>query len=154
MKASPSFQSMTIEEISKDNVSDLAQLVLYLWPECNYKEEFQNGLKILKSKNETAFIAKNHGIYLGFIQLSLRHEYVEGTSSSPVLYMEGIYVDPSHRKEGIAKKLVEKAQLWGKTNGCTEMASDSFISNKNSIDFHQSVGFEEVSRLVTFKKKI
>ena len=145
---------MTIEEISKDNVSDLAQLVLYLWPECNYKEEFQNGLKILESKTETAFIAKNHGIYLGFIQLALRYEFVEGTSTSPVLYMEGIYVDPSHRKEGIAKKLIEVAERWGKAKECTEMASDTEITNQLSIHFHHSVGFEEVNRLVTFKKRI
>lgn len=145
---------MTIEEISKNNVSDLAQLVLYLWPKCNYKEEFQNGLKILQSKTETAFIAKNHGIYLGFIQLSLRYDYVEGTSSSPVLYMEGIYVDPNHRKEGIARGLIETAETWGKQNGCTEMASDSEIANQLSIDFHKSIGFTEVNRLVAFKKKI
>ncbi|MEQ8904660.1 aminoglycoside 6'-N-acetyltransferase [Ekhidna sp.] len=145
---------MTIEEISKDNVSDLAQLVLFLWPECNYKEEFQNGLKILNSPTETAFIAKNHGIYLGFIQLSLRYEFVEGTTTKPVLYMEGIYVDPSHRKEGIAKRLVEMAESWGKKRGCSEMASDTEITNKLSIDFHQSVGFDEVNRLVTFRKDL
>ncbi|SNT10614.1 aminoglycoside 6'-N-acetyltransferase I [Ekhidna lutea] len=145
---------MTIEEISKENISDLTQLVLYLWPECDYKEEFQNGLKILKSETETAFIAKNHGIYLGFIQLSLRSEYVEGTSTSPVLYMEGIYVDPSHRKEGIAKKLLETAETWGKKRGCSEMASDTEIINQLSIDFHKSVGYDEVSRLVTFKKSL
>lgn len=145
---------MTIEEISNENVSDLTQLVLYLWPKCNYKEEFQNGLKILESKTETAFIAKNHGIYLGFIQLALRFEFVEGTSTSPVLYMEGIYVDPSHRKEGIAKKLIEAADKWGKEKGCTEMASDTEITNQLSIDFHQSVGFSEVNRLVAFQKKL
>lgn len=145
---------MTIEEISEGNVSDLTQLVLYLWPECNYKEEFQNGLKIINSDRETAFIAKNHGIYLGFIQLSLRNDFVEGTSTTPVLYMEGIYVDPSHRKEGIARRLIETGEKWGKEKGCSEMASDTEINNQLSVEFHQSMGFDEVNRLVTFKKKL
>lgn len=100
------------------------------------------------------FIAKNHGIYLGFIQLSLRNDFVEGTSTTPVLYMEGIYVDPSHRKEGIARRLIETGEKWGKEKGCSEMASDTEINNQLSVEFHQSMGFDEVNRLVTFKKKL
>ncbi|MEQ9467461.1 MAG: GNAT family N-acetyltransferase [Ekhidna sp.] len=145
---------MTIEEISKDNVSDLAQLILYLWPQCDYKEEFQNGLKILNSETETAFIAKKNGIYMGFIQLSLRSEFVEGTSTSPVLYMEGIYVDPGYRKIGVAQKLVDAAEEWGKKRGCKEMASDAELPNQTSIEFHKAVGFEEVNRLMVFRKDL
>lgn len=145
---------MIIEEISKDNISDLTQLVLFLWPECEYKEEFQNSLKILNSPTSTAFIANNHGIYLGFIQVALRTDHVEGTTTSPVLYVEGIYVEPGHRKEGLAKTLVKRAEQWGIGHGCKEMASDSDIANKGSIEWHKKAGFEEVSRLVSFRRDI
>lgn len=145
---------MIIEEISKENVSDLTQLVLYLWPECDYKEEFKNSLKIIDSPKETAFIAKHNGIYRGFIQLSIRTDYVEGTSTSPVLYMEGIYVDPSYRKKGVAQMLIKMAEGWGIRKNCKEMASDSELINDQSIKFHKAVGFSEVKRLVAFRKDI
>ena len=60
----------------------------------------------------------------GFISLSLRNDYVEGTESNPVGYIEGIYIKDDYRGRGIARELIEFAKDWSKERGCREMASD------------------------------
>lgn len=41
-----------------------------------------------------------------FAQCGLRHDYVEGRGSSPVGYLEGIFVEKEYRKQGCAKELL------------------------------------------------
>ncbi|GAA0893000.1 hypothetical protein GCM10009122_26790 [Fulvivirga kasyanovii] len=98
---------MKTEVISKNNLEPLTQLALKLWPECNYQEEFDNCQQVLYSDGQTAFLVKNgEADYIAFIMLSLRKDYVEGTTSSPVGYVEAIYVKPEYRRSGIAKDLM------------------------------------------------
>lgn len=144
----------TIEEISEKHISKLTEMVIKLWTDCNYKEEFDNCLKIMKSSNQKIFIAKSGGNYVGFVQLSIRTDYVEGTSSSPVVYIEGLYVEPNYRKQGVAIRLVKKAEIWALEKNCTEIASDTELNNANSIEFHKSIGFKEVNRVVCFSKTL
>ena len=84
----------------------------------------------------------------------LRHDYVEGTDSSPVGYLEGIFVMEKYRKRGIAKELLKNCQKWAQEQGCGEFASDCEIMNEDSLRFHLHVGFEEVNRIICFTKKL
>ena len=145
---------MSVEEISEDNLAALTSLALELWPDCSFDEEFKNYQRILAVEKETCFLIKKDSHYIGFIQLSLRSDHVEGTNSPPVAYIEGLYVKPEFQKLGIGKKLVDRGEDWGREKGCTDYASDTELTNQNSIDFHKSVGFAEVNRIVCFAKKI
>ena len=145
---------MKVEKISADNIEPLTHLFLELWPECHFDEEYEICENILKSNNETCFLIKDGSDFVAFIQLSLRTDYVEGATTSPVVYIEGLYVKPEYRKSGIAKKLVELGENWGKEKGCTQYASDTEITNRQSIAFHKKVGFSEANRLVCFIKDI
>jgi len=144
----------TIEEISEKHISMLTKMVIKLWPNCNYEEEFDNCVKITKSINQNIFIVKADDEYIGFIQLSLRTDYVEGTTSTPVVYVEGLYVEPLYRKQGVANRLVKKAEGWGLERNCAEIASDAELNNTNSIGFHKLIGFKKVNRVVCFSKTI
>jgi aminoglycoside 6'-N-acetyltransferase I len=146
--------NLTIDEVSEEDISRLTEMVIKLWPDCNYEEEFVNCLKIKESINQTIFIAKEEDAYAGFIQLAIRTEYVEGTITSPIVYIEGLYVEPNYRKQGIANRLVKKAEVWGLAKSCSEIASDAELNNIDSIEFHKSIGFKEINRLVCFSKTI
>lgn len=115
------------------------------------KEEFRNLLQY----NETIiFLAYVNGECAGFAQCQLRHDYVEGSSTSPVGYLEGIYVREKFRHNGIAKTLLQNCENWAKASGCTEFASDCLVSNTASQLFHKRVGFEEANRIVCFIKSL
>jgi len=88
----------------------------------------------------------------GLVEVALRSDYVNGTESSPVGFLEGLYVDPSYRKQGIAARLVKAAEQWVKSQGCTEMASDALLENTASHAMHRALGFAETERVVYFRK--
>ncbi|MDC9614677.1 GNAT family N-acetyltransferase [Xenorhabdus khoisanae] len=53
-----------------------------------------------------SFVALDEdGNGLGFADASIRHGYVNGCEGSPVVFLEGIFVSPTHRKCGVAKVL-------------------------------------------------
>ena len=144
---------MSIEPLTAESLAEFARLALELWPECTYEEEYRNAEKLLGSEKDAVFLGKTpDGEHMAFIMLSLRYEYVEGTDSAPVGYIEGIYVQPSYRKHGIARMLVETGEEWCRKQGCREMASDAEIRNVDSQAFHEQMGFEEVNRVVCYRK--
>ncbi len=86
--------------------------------------------------------------------MSIRSDYVEGATSSPVAYIEGIYVKPEFQRSGIGRKLVAHGEDWGKQKGYTQIGSDTEIKNQTSIGFHLKIEFREANRIVCFLKEI
>ena len=80
--------------------------------------------------------------------------YVEGTHSSPVGYLEGIFIKAEYRNHGFAKELLKECEKWAKEKGCTEFASDCELDNDDSFRFHRAMEFEEANRIICFKKDI
>lgn len=127
---------------------------LALWPD-NDRGEFEKEIKeMCMSDKENAFLFSCDGAYAGFIEVSLRKDYVEGSDSSPVGYVEGIYVKPEYRGKGIARLLMKQAEEWAAEKGCTQMGSDAELHNTASQDFHNRIGFTEANRVVCYIKDI
>jgi aminoglycoside 6'-N-acetyltransferase I len=91
---------------------------------------------------------------IGFIEGSIRSDYVNGTETSPVGFVEGVYVIPALRRHGIARQLFAAIGDWAKARGCRELASDALLENEASQRAHRALGFEETERVVYFSKKI
>lgn len=87
---------------------------------------------------------------LGFAEASIRTDYVNGTHSSPVAFLEGLYVQPDSRAQGIARRLVAGVEEWAGEMGCTELASDALVENEGSHKMHEALGFEEAEQVVFF----
>lgn len=132
----------------------VADLAILLWPD-NEIEDLEEELKgYILSTEGVIFIYLEGDIPVGFAQCSLRNDYVEGTESNPVGYLEGVFVEEEYRMIGIGKKLLNQCEEWAKINGCSEFASDCELNNTNSLKFHLQVGFEEANRIICFKKRL
>jgi aminoglycoside 6'-N-acetyltransferase I len=94
------------------------------------------------------------GAAVGLAEASLRTDYVNGASSSPVAFLEGLYVLPGARRRGLARALVENVEDWARSVGCRELASDARIENELSHTVHESLGFGETERVVYFRKEL
>ncbi len=99
-----------------------------------------------------AFLIDIGGRTVAFAEASLRAEYVNGTSSSPVVFLEGLSVAPDVWRRGHARRLVDAVAEWGRGLGCRELASDAHVDNTAGILAHRAVGFEETERVVYFRK--
>lgn len=145
---------MNIEKASKSNLDELTTLALKLWPDNSWEHLKSEFAELLESEKDIVYIATVKDSIVGFIQMSIRYDYVEGSKTSPVGYIEGIYVDQLHRKKGISRQLVEAGERWAKSFGCSEIASDTEMENIDSQRFHKQIGFREAGRIVCFIKEI
>ncbi len=110
--------------------------------------------EIVSNNDAVCFIKHVDDVPVGFAQCQLRYDYVEGTHSSPVGYLEGIFVVPEYQHKGYAKELFNECELWAKEKGCSEFASDCELDNTNSFNFHMAMGFEEANRVICFRKEL
>ena len=94
------------------------------------------------------------GTAAGLAEAALRHDYVNGCATSPVAFLEGIYVQPEHRGKGLARLLCRAVERWARSLGCREFASDVLLDNTASQSMHKALGFEETERVVYFRKQI
>lgn len=145
---------MVIETINYSNVKELTSLFVEMFSETDYEEELEIFEKSIGSSTEICFLAKSAEQYIGFIHVTLRSDYVEGSEVSPTAYVEALFVRPAFRRKGVAEVLIKKAEEWAIANHCFTLASDTAIENSDSIQFHHSVGFEEANRIVCFIKKL
>ena len=100
-----------------------------------------------------AFIARDeHAAAIGFAEASLRRDYVNGCSTSPVGFLEGLFVVPAFRRRGVARNLCRHAEDWAASLGCSEFASDVVLGNETSQRAHEALGFEETERVVYYRK--
>ena len=100
------------------------------------------------------FVAYESGRAVGLAEVALRADYVNGTESSPVAFLEGLYVEPARRRSGIARALVREGARWARQRGCTEFASDALLDNAASHAVHRALGFEETERVVFFRRRL
>lgn len=100
------------------------------------------------------FLALSNGGVIGFAESAVRRDYVNGCDSSPVLFLEGLFVDPAWRRQGVAGAMVAAVAEWGRAQGCTEFASDAEIDNIDSHAMHQALGFAETERVVYFRREL
>ena len=145
---------MTIIKAGENELEQVVHLALLLWPENEPDDLKKEFAPLLLSEEAAVYLAKDGSEWCGLAQCQLRHDYVEGTSSSPVGSLEGIYVVPKYRRKGVARALVAHCQIWAKEQGCGEFASDCEIENKGSLRFHLGVGFTEANRIICFTKTI
>lgn len=138
----------------KKDAKEAAALAAQLWPG-HALESLAEEFEALAENPEAALLLyRLDGQAIGFAQCQLRHDYVEGTKSSPVGYLEGVFVLPSFQRRGIGKALVYACESWAKEQGCLEFASDCELKNSESLAFHLGSGFSEANRVICFVKKL
>ena len=143
-----------IKKATVDDALCVAKLAIQMWEDNTIEGLSEELAEIIKSPESAVFLLYDGDEAIGFAQCQLRHDYVEGTESSPVGYLEGIFVDAAYRNKGYAKELLKQCEACAKNMGCTEFASDCELENTGSLAFHLKMGFEEANRVICFTKRL
>jgi aminoglycoside 6'-N-acetyltransferase I len=145
-----------IERCSSLDQPGWLQFRLALWPDADADDH--RGYMAISLAQPERFLQlmmydeQRHPV--GFIEGSIRGDYVNGTETSPVGFVEGVYVAPAWRRKGVARQLYAAIGDWAKARGCRELASDALLDNEASQRAHRALGFEETERVVYFRKKL
>ncbi len=143
-----------IIEADKNYVSVIADLAILLWDDNSAEDLIKEFSEIILREDARVFIKYEGDIPAGFAQCQLRYDYVEGTETSPVGYLEGIFIKEGFRQKGYARELLAACEKWACIKGCKEFASDCELDNLISLQFHKAVGFTEANRIICFTKKL
>lgn len=142
-----------IREATREDVACIAEMVLMIWD--SHLEELAEEFEMaLKNEECAIYLYQIDNMPIGFAQCGLRHDYVEGTESSPVGYLEGIFIQENYRRKGYVRALIAECENWVKQKGCSEFASDCELDNNASLALHMNMGFTEVGRIICFTKPI
>lgn len=126
-----------------------------LWPDAAHDEHRAEMTALLREPHRFGqWLALGGAEAIGLVEASIRHDYVNGTETSPVLFLEGLYVVPQARRRGVAQALVHAAERWGVERGCREFASDASLDNDAGHRWHRAFGLEQTERVVYFRKAL
>jgi aminoglycoside 6'-N-acetyltransferase I len=150
---------MNVRPARPEDREALAVLRATLWPDGSVEAHALELEQILTGAWESVypyviFVAEQAGAVIGFVEVSMRSAADDCDPRRPVGYLEGWFVAEEHRRRQVGAALVRAAEAWARIQGCTEMASDTWLDNEPSLRAHKALGFEETDRVITFRKAL
>lgn len=143
---------MKIRAYRDDDWSDWLRMSQALFPE-ESADGLAAGMREFRTRSDAdVFVAEREdGSLAGYVEVGAR-KYADYCETSPVGYIEAWYVDPDVRRSGYGRALLAAAEEWAVASGYSEMASDARLGNEISHTAHRRAGYEEVDRVVQFRK--
>lgn len=148
---------MPIRRAEQADLTGWVDLRARLWPDTSRDAHWVEAAALLahSPRQFIVFLDIGHDARpRAFAEAALRHDHVNGCDTSPVAFLEGIYVRPDVQGAGIGRALLDAVQGWARDRGCAELASDADIDNTASHAFHRAVGLHEAQRVVFFRKML
>ena len=145
-------KEIKLREISEDDIPHWIKMRKQLWPHASY-DELKEVEHLFKAKTFTCFFAESGSDLVGFMEFAIR-PYVNGCDTSPVAFIEGLWVDDHFQKRGIGRLFIKTAEDLARSHSIKELASDTRIESTHSIHAHKVWGFVETERVVYFRKCI
>jgi GNAT superfamily N-acetyltransferase/catechol 2,3-dioxygenase-like lactoylglutathione lyase family enzyme len=145
---------MEIRPYKPTDWDEWLRMNLALFPGMNLEaDEAEMRATIARTDAQVFVLDRGDGKLAGYVEVGER-SIADGCESSPVGYIEAWYVDPDVRRSGHGRSLLIAAEEWAMKRGRTEMASDALIDNDVSHAAHKSSGYEEVDRVITYRKTL
>ncbi|HEY7112671.1 MAG TPA: GNAT family N-acetyltransferase [Thermoanaerobaculia bacterium] len=128
-----------------------------LWPggsETEHAEEIEEFFSGRAREPLAVLIAEDpEGNAVGFVELSIRPSAHE-CRTDRVGFLEGWFVAPEARRRSVGRHLVAAAEDWARSQGCSELASDSEAGNTASAKAHAAAGFADVGLVRCYRKDL
>jgi aminoglycoside 6'-N-acetyltransferase I len=140
---------MTIRPAATADAAEWLRMRMALWPDSEPEKEaaeiadFLAGLPL--PLLQAAFVCpRPEGGLCGLAEVSI-HAEAPGCTTDRIGYLEAWYVDPDQRGQHVGRELAEAAEAWARSQGCTEMASDTDPSYPSSPPAHAALGYQTVA---------
>ncbi len=75
-------------------------LRIALWPDEDAQQIAAEASGMLAQADLLVLVAREGDAVIGFAEAAIRNDYVNGCETSPVAFVEGIYVVPQQRRRG------------------------------------------------------
>jgi aminoglycoside 6'-N-acetyltransferase I len=143
-----------IREMEARDRAAWAKMRAALWPDASEQLHAAEIETFLVGPDAWSFIAETaEGEPTGFAEVALR-PYANGCESRPVPFLEGFWIEPPFRRQGLGAQLIAYVETLLAARGFREIGSDALIDNGVSHAAHLAWGFSETERVVYFRKAL
>lgn len=120
-----SADTIIIRAIQPSDASLWEKLRCDLWPDgaADHSAEISAFFAGTLPEPQAVLLAEKGPAVIAFAELSIRED-IAGLEGKRVGYVEGLYVVPSSRNRGVARRLLQASKLWATQNNCVGFASD------------------------------
>ena len=122
----------------------LLPLILDLWPDA---EDYDF------SGDVTFVWEEGPGALGGFAVVNIR-PFSNACEDAPCPHLEGWYVAPRLRRQGVGRALIAACEDWCRERGFDELGSDVLIDNDVSHEAHERLGFEPREVVKYYRKAL
>jgi aminoglycoside 6'-N-acetyltransferase I len=143
--------TFTVRQMGAADRDVWARMRAALWPDVSAGEHAKEIDAMLGGDTGWGFIAEQDGTPAGFAEITIR-PFANGCDSRPVPFLEGIWVEPSLRRQGVGALLVKHIEAFVAARGFGEIGSDALVENHVSHAAHSGWGFCETERVIYFRK--
>lgn len=117
--------------------------------ECS-AELVSDRLNSLDENREIVFVSQTEDGIAGVIHAEIyRVLYFE-----PMVNILGLAVLSGHRRQGIGRALLDRAEKWAGEKGIKTMRLNSGISRKGAHSFYRAMGYDDEKEQLRFIKKL
>ena len=89
----------------------------------------------------------------GFAEVQLRTMF-DGCPVAPYPHIEGIWIDPAHRRAGAGRLLLAAIEERARRDGHERIGSDVELDNLASQAWHEACGFQEEVRIILYSRPL
>jgi len=143
-----------IQTCINDDLPQWVALRIALWPDEDAVQITREAPTLLTQPDMLVVVAREGETVIGFTEAAIRRDYVNGCETSPVAFVEGIYVSPGQRRRGVARAMIAAVEDWARRQGLSELAAAALLDNAQSHAMHNALGFGETERVVYFRKAL
>ncbi len=147
----------SVRSARPDDAQAWLRLRYALWPdgsETEHAAEIQQFFAGTSGEPAAVLLAEDAaGRVVGLAELSIR-PCAEGCRTNRIAYLEGWYVVPEARRQGVGRALVAAAEQWARAQRCAEFASDTQPDNLTSAAAHLALGFSDAGQVRCFRKDL
>lgn len=150
---------LTIRPVVQRDKRALVRMLVALWPDGTTRDHGRLVQSVLDGKPRsilplTFLVAERKGVLVGFVEVGLRSHANGCDPVRAVGFIEGWYVLPRLRRQGIGRWLFVAAEDWCREHGCREVASDTWADHRLSVQAHRALGYHVEGSFINFRKSL
>ncbi|WP_232701040.1 GNAT family N-acetyltransferase [Halobacterium wangiae] len=104
----------------------------------------------LDTEDRVAFLAEHDGTFAGYIA-GIRNDSPPIYTRGDRTHVDGLYVKPAFRREGVASALFDRIEAWARERDCEYLGVSAHVDNEAAVEMYDDA-FER--KYVSYRRRI
>jgi GNAT superfamily N-acetyltransferase len=142
--------AITIRSARTLDAGEIARLTTQLGYDLTEANAADRLSRILVRDDQEFFVADLDDRIVGWVHV-LRAEYVDAEA---FVVIGGLVVDRNHRRLGIGRRLMDRAERWARERGCSMVRLASSSTRHAAHRFYEAIGYTNIKSQYSFVKPL